>query len=88
LNKPCPFLEEAFRAEYEKKHSLKRGSWWSIQTILGIPIRSFSFEDMQVIAEKIAMNVNESNFEAALVLSIALPIAAQYPEHFGKSEKK
>ena len=83
LKKPCPFLDEAFREEFEKKNGLKRGSWWSIQTILGTPIRYFSYEEMQVIAKKIGANVNESNFEAALVLSKALPIAAQYPEHFG-----
>jgi hypothetical protein len=83
LKKPCPFLDEAFQIEYEKKNGLKRGSWWSIQRVLGTPIRSFSFEEMQMIAEKVAMNVNESNFEAALVLSKALPVAARYPEYFG-----
>jgi hypothetical protein len=85
LKKPCPFLEEAFREAFEKNNALKRGSWWSVQTLLGMPIRSFTFEEMQMIAEKVAMNVNESNFEAALVLSKALPAAAKYPEHFGKS---
>jgi len=83
LKKPCPFLDEAFQIEYEKKNGLKRGSWWSIQSVFGKPIRSYSFEEMEVIAEKVAEDVNESNFEAALVLSKALPVAARYPEYFG-----
>ena len=83
LKKPCPFLDKAFQIEYEKKNGLKRGSWWSIQSVFGKPIRSYSFEEMEVIAEKVAEDVNESNFEAALVLSKALPVAARYPEYFG-----
>jgi hypothetical protein len=83
LKKPCPFLDEGFREEFEKKNGLKRGSWWSIQSVFGTPIRYFSFEEMRVFAKKIGANVNESTFEAALVLSKALPVAAQYPEYFG-----
>lgn len=87
LKIPCPFLEKEFCSQYEQKNNLKQGSWWTIGKVCGVPIRSYSSEQISMLALTIKDHINEDNFLDALVLSKALIPSARYPEHFGKGAK-
>lgn len=84
LNRPCLFVDSNFCKEFEKKRGLKAGSWWSVMSVFGIPIRKYTYSEIVDVAKILIGNINDDNYESALVVSKAMKMAYQYPSHFGR----